>query len=325
MDCPNSTRRAVLAGLGALTAAPAMASVCAKSRANLAPLQDAMANGRFIAYQPTALKAIDGQLTHASDNSIRADLNVLRPWFDSLITYGVTAGGERIPDIAASLKFRSVILGVWDPSNETEISNAVAAWKRNPQLVNGISLGNEIVFGKRGTWADLAKYLAQVRARAPGAALTVSETFAEYLDHPESKLALAQMDFMLANVHPAFEPWFKTAPPYNWADFVVKVTARLSSAFCGPVLVKETGVPSGPASASFTENAQAAFWRALEKQFPRSPERAFAYFTAFDAPWRTNDFNPVAGPHPEEAHWGLFTEDRRPKLVIAALPKLKNY
>jgi len=32
--------------------------------------------------------------------------------------------------------------------------------------------------------------------------------------------------------------------------------------------------------------------------------RAFSYFSAFDAPWRTSDFNPAPGAHPEEAFWG---------------------
>ncbi|HEX3808077.1 MAG TPA: hypothetical protein VHW02_00120 [Rhizomicrobium sp.] len=324
MDRSNASRRAVLAGFGALAAAPAMASVCAKSRANLAPLQAAMASGRFIAYQPTALKAINGKLMHASDDSIRVDLSVLRPWFDSLITYGVLAGAEHIADVAASLKFRSVIIGVWDPSNEVEISNAIAVWKRNPKIVSGLSLGNEIIFGKRGTWAELALALKQTRARAPGLPLTISEPFAEYLDHAESEAAMAQMDFMLANVHPIFEPWFKTAPPKNWADFVVKVSALLATKFCGPVLVKETGVPSGPASSGFNKKNQAAFWRALEQQFSPGRDRAFAYFSAFDEPWRTSDFNPVAGPHPEEAHWGLFSEARAPKPVMGAVPKLRR-
>ena len=322
---PSASRRSVIAGLGALAATPAMAGICAKSRANLAPLQTAMAQGRFVAYQPTALKAIDGRLTHASDAAIHADLSVLRPYFDGLITYGVLAGAERIPDVAAALNFKSVIVGVWDPANEQEIENAIAAWKRNPKLVSGVSLGNEVVFGKRGTWRDLAKALSRTRARAPGLPLSVSEPFAQYLDRPDARLALAQMDFMLVNIHPIFEPWFKSAPPANWADFVVKVTALLAAAYCGPILVKETGVPSGPQSAGFSESRQAAFWRELEKRLAPGRMRAFAYLTAFDQPWRTTDFNPVPGPHPEEAHWGLFTEARRPKPIVAGLRKLDGY
>ena len=49
------------------------------ARANTALLQHVMARGRFVAYQPTALKAINGVLSQADDASIRADLEVLGP------------------------------------------------------------------------------------------------------------------------------------------------------------------------------------------------------------------------------------------------------
>jgi hypothetical protein len=49
--------------------------------------------------------------------------------------------------------------------------------------------------------------------------------------------------------------------------------------------------------------------------------RAFAYFAAFDAPWRVND---EPGHQPEEAHWGLYDELRRAKPVIATIPELKS-
>ena len=243
-----------------------------------------MANGRFVTYQPTALKAIDGRLTPASDDSIRADLAVLRPWFDSLITYGALAGGERVSDIARALGFRAVVLGVWDFYNAEERANAIAAWRRNPGIVAGLSLGNEIVLGKRGTWGDLAHALATVRAEAPGLALTVTEPFAQFLDDPNSAAALRAMDFLLVNVHPIFESWFRSAKAVNWADFVARVADRLAAAFCGPVLVKETGVPSGPASAGFNEDMQHDFWRALETRMPQSAQRAFSYFSAFLTP-----------------------------------------
>lgn len=293
-----------------------------KAEPPLLRLQEVMATGRFLAYQPTALKVYDGHLTGADEASIEADLKVLRPWFDGLITYGALAGAERVPDVAAKLGFRAVILGVWDPANEEELGNALAAAKRHPELVVGLSLGNEILLGKRGDWAGLSAALKKTRSRLPGLPLTLTEPFAEYLDDPGAAPVLAQTDFMLVNIHPIFEKWFASAPPANWASFVVKVTERLEAAYCRPILIKETGVPTGPASLGFDEKKQADFYAELMRQLPPSRNRAFAWFVGFDAPWRVHDFNPVAGPHPEEAHWGLFTEDRRPKPVIKALPRL---
>jgi len=287
-------------------------------------LQNVMTHGRFVAYQPTAQKAIDGKLTQASDDSIRADLAILRPWFDGLITYGAQNGNERVPDVAASLGFHAVVMGVWDPGDKNEVANAIAAWRRNPKLVAGLSLGNEIVFGKRGTWDDMSEYLQSVRADAPGLPLTISEPFAEYLDHPESHAVLKATDFMLVNIHPVFESWFKSGTADNWTDFVVRVMARLKKIYTRPILIKETGVPTGPASAGFNEDMQRAFYDLLAKRIHPSRHGAFAYFTAFDEPWRAGDFNPTPGAHPEEAFWGMFTEARAPKPVMADLPKLPS-
>ncbi len=320
----HQTRRGILGSALALPALMARTRANAAARyADTALLQSVMASGRFVAYQPTALKAINGKLTQADDASIRADLEVLRPWFDGLITYGATNGNERVPDVAASLGFRAVIMGVWDPSDVNEVANALAAWKRNPSIVAGLSLGNEIVFGKRGSWRDLLGFLDTVRVQAPGLPLTISEPFAEYLDDiANAKPLLHASDFLLVNIHPVFEPWFKSGTADNWTDFVVRVVARLRAVYPRPILVKETGVPTGPASAGFSEDAQRAFYHLLAQRLPPSKKRAFAYFSAFDEPWRTGDFNPIPGAHPEEAYWGVFTETRSPKRVMADLPTL---
>jgi exo-beta-1,3-glucanase (GH17 family) len=111
---------------------------------------------------------------------------------------------------------------------------------------------------------------------------------------------------------------------FNWAEFVVRVTDRLAAAFCGPILVKETGVPTGPASLGYSEEKQRDFYRQLEAQMKPAAARAFAWFTAFDAPWLVNAPNPVPGPHPEEAFWGLFSERRMAKAAVRELRPLSS-
>jgi exo-beta-1,3-glucanase (GH17 family) len=286
-------------------------------------LRATMAAGRFVAYQPTSLRVHDGRPTRADAASIRADLRALRPHFDGLVTYDVVHGAEQVPAIAASLGFRALLLGLWDPFDDAQVEAALAAARAHPALVVGLSLGNETVFGQRRTFAALAARVAAIRRRAPGLALATSEPFHLFLD-PAATPLLAQLDLLLPNVHPVFEPWFRGAPDENAARFVVDVVAQLAARHCGPILVKETGVPTAPASAGFTAARQAGFYAALRRQFPASRQRAFAYFSAFDAAWREYDWHPVPGAHPEEAHWGLFFEDRRPKPVVRALPRLQH-
>jgi len=282
-----------------------------------------MAQGRFIAYQPTSLQVFDGRATEADAASIRADLTQLRGRFDGLITYGAIHGAQQIPPIAAALKFRALIIGVWDPTDEAQLAAALAAAARFPQLVVGLSLGNEMLFAHRSDPGALLEVIRRVRERAPAVPLSTSEPFHIY-DQPAAAALLGQLDFLLLHVHPVFQPWFRDASDQNAAQFVVNVLAKLAPQACGPLLVKETGVPTAPASAGFSEDRQAGFYRELRRLLPPSRTRAFAYFAAFDAPWREYDATGVPGPaaHPEEAHWGLYDAERRPKAAALQLPTL---
>lgn len=303
--------------LAAPTCVPRPAAAAALQR-----LQNAMANGRFIAYQPTSLQVIKGALTQADTDSIRQDLQTLRPRFDGLITYGSSNGAEHIADIAAQLHYRAVIIGIWDINNAREMADALAAARRQPQLVVGISLGNERLLARQATAEQLSRALENLRKQAPQWALTTTEPFHLLLE-PAAASLLQASDFVLANVHPVFQNWFRAAPDANAAEFVTNVVAKLHQAGCGPVLVKETGVPTAPATMGFSPERQAGFYRALRQRFKPAAHQAFAYFSAFDAPWRVNDVHPVPGQYPQEAYWGLFDEQRKPKRVVQDIPLLK--
>ena len=316
----------LLAVVGASSIVQAAQAVCGKYPAAtpaLARLRAALAHGRFIAYQPTSLQIIDGHSTHADPDSIRADLKVLRPRFDSLVTYGSINGAEAIPALAASLGFRAVIIGIYDPFDATQLQAAIGAAKNNPTVVVGLSLGNEMLFFHRHSSAELGELLDAVHAQAPQVPLATSEPF-HMFHEPAAAPVLERSDFLLANVHPIFQPWFPTAPAGDAAQFVVNVVSQLAASYCGPILVKETGIPTAPEAKGFTEKRQASFYEALQQRFPASSERAFAYFSAFDAPWRLQDAGPAPGQHPqpEEAHWGLYDERRQPKPVVARIAPL---
>jgi exo-beta-1,3-glucanase (GH17 family) len=284
-------------------------------------LQEAMAQRRFIAYEPSSLRVVNGVVTPADPAGIHADLSVLRQKFDALITYDAVHGAEQIPAIATALGFRALIIGVWNPAADAELSAAIEAARRFPDLVVGISLGNETLFAHRSDPQALAAQIARVRQRLPTIALTTTEPFHIY-SQPGTAALLGQLDFLLVNVHPIFQPWFRDASDRTAAQFVVNVLAELAPLSCGPILVKETGVPSAPATAGFSEQRQASFYLELRRLLRPGAARAFAYFSAFDAPWREFDATPVPGAHPEEAHFGLYDAGRHPKLAARELPPL---
>jgi exo-beta-1,3-glucanase (GH17 family) len=320
-----SPRRALAAVLLLLASVAAGAApVChrpAKPTA-LDTLRAVMASGRFIAYQPTQIRIYDGVPTQASEASIEADLKALRPFFDGLITYSSMNGAERVADVAAKLGFRAVIPGIWSFDDTREVGNALAAARRHPRLVVGLSLGNERIFARERTPEFVTQRLRLLRSQAGDLPLTTTEPFHIFIP-PAARTLLGEMDFMLANVHPVFQPWFQGATDADAARFVVNVMKELEAVHCGPVLVKETGVPTAPANMGYTPARQASFYAELRRQLPPSRERAFGYFSAFDAAWRVHDSHPgVTTPQPQEGSWGLFTEERQPKPAARALTPL---
>ena len=300
--------------------APA-AGICARSQAvapALTRLRAAMAHGRWVDYQPTAQQMLYGHATQADPDSIRADLKVLRPRFDALITYTAVNGAEAIPGIASELGFHALIIGVWNPFNPAELAAALTAARNNRAIVVGLSLGNEMLFFHRHKPEELVKLLDEIHAREPWLALSTTEPFHEF-GVPELHPVLQRLNFLLAIVHPIFQPWFRTASNATAVQFVLNVTAQLAQQYCGPVLVKETGLPTAPTPVGYTEQRQAEFYAELARRFPGSQERAFAYFEAFDAPWRLKDYALGKAPAEEEAHWGLYDERRQPKAVVASI------
>src|SRR5215469_13124858 len=95
----------VLALLAPLAVAQPVCGRGAAAGAARARLERVMTQGRFVTYEPTSLQVVDGRVHDADPASIRADLEVLRPRFDALITYDSVHGAQAIPAIAPALKF----------------------------------------------------------------------------------------------------------------------------------------------------------------------------------------------------------------------------
>jgi hypothetical protein len=102
------------------------------------------------------------------------------------------------------------------------------------------------------------------------------------------------------------------------------MSRELAMKFCGPVLIKETGIPTSPVDRGYTAERQMSFYKELQLRLPPTRMVAFAYFSAFDAPWRVADAHPTPGYHPEEAHFGLYSADRKPKKVLTIIRALSS-
>jgi len=307
----------------ALTALLALAG-CGSAGSERIPLATTLATQRFVAYVPRSFSVRDGQPRAATADGIAADLRRLRPHFSGLITYGLGDGQAQIVPLAVRAGFEAVVIGVWEPRDRAELDQAIALAERYPRQVTALILGNEGLFWKRYTAADLHAAVAYVRDRLPGVPLTSSEPFAHYFDSPDAPVLL-ELDLLMPNIHPLFEPWFDPAKVDQSVAFVAEVVARLHGLTPKPVLVKETGLPSAPTERGFNEARQAAFWRGLEHALPAGPAQNLAYFEAFDAPWKPQELAAQFGRiEPAEGHWGLFRQDGSPKKVVEGLPQLQR-
>ncbi|MGD2056388.1 MAG: hypothetical protein PVJ15_06235 [Gammaproteobacteria bacterium] len=276
---------------------------------------------RFVAYTPTDLTIVAGRVRPASAQQIRKDLGTLRRDFQGLVMYSCANGLEAVPAIADELDFKALILGIWDLQSGREIANAVRLAQAYPRLVMGVVVGNETLLAERNDWATLRESIQRVHAALPDVAITTSEPFYFYLDEDPPDF-LSVQDFLLPSIHPLYEPWYPQATTERAVDFVLQVAARLSEKTDKPLLIKETGLPSGPAAQGFTPARQAGFWVELTRHLPLLSGPGLVYFEAFDHAWKAENIEPRFGSRPEEAYWGLYREDGKPKPVMQALRRI---
>ncbi|MFI5315260.1 MAG: hypothetical protein ACHQ6T_06145 [Myxococcota bacterium] len=291
-----------------------------RAGADAEPLRRALASVRFVAYTPRGFDPDSGS-PPPGEAALRADLALLHRSFDGLITYSCANGLDAVPRLAREAGFRAVVLGVWSPSDSRELSRALAAAGAERSVVVALALGNEGLFFRRYGASALGAAFARARRERPELPLATSEPFALYLD-PARASELPREDLLLPTVHPVDQPWFGSAPPETSVEFVANVVARLEERFALPVLVKETGLPSGPSDSGFSEAGQARFWSALARRLPPTRAHAFAYFEAFDSPWKPARASAAPPDRRElEAHWGLLRSDGSAKPALAELAK----
>jgi len=299
--------------------------VMATADAGTPNMDTALKNARFMSYTPRSFSVVNGLAQPASLEGITEDLRLLRADFDSLITYSCGNGLEHVPAVAEKLKFLAIIVGIWDPKSEIEIQNAIRLAKKHPKLILAISIGNEGIYAGHYAPADVEKTVLRIRKELPSVSLSTSEPFFLYLK-PEYFDFFNKLDLLLPNIHPTFEKWFNPSDAKNGAAFVLNVANKLQSQYPKPLIVKETGLPSGPASMGFTEAHQSAFWSEILKQSLASETRAVSCFEAFDAPWKpvvTKGYFP-GSDHFQEAYWGFFTVDGKSKPVVNAIRSIRG-
>lgn len=247
---------------------------------------------RWVDYSPPSADPNRG--VEATPEAIRKDLLVLRKArFTGLVTYASSGVlGRQFLKIVKEVGFKGVIIGVWNPQNDSELDAAVEAAKST--IVLGICVGNEGLMNHRYTVAVLAAALNKVRA-ATGKPVTTTETIDRYDDQ-----LMSMGDWVFPNVHPYFANVFAAEAAVEWTVARYQEIRQRSERF---VLLKEVGLPTaGDPNHPLSEKEQCTYYDALAQT-----KIYFVYFEAFDQQWKTN---PAVEPH-----WGIFRTDRSPKIL----------
>jgi hypothetical protein len=248
--------------------------------------------GRLVAYTPRGFDPRTGRPPDFA--SVRSDADQLhRRGFRALATYASTRALAPVCRIFKRRGFRTVLIGVADPTDAAAVHAAV----RQRGCADGYFVGDGGLGAGRYTRAALVAAVGRIRA-ASRRPVTVREELAAYDD---ALLALGDWAYPIADPYRAGAWHPQDACGYGLRQQAA-LRARLPRGL--PLVLAGMGLPTtGPPAAS--ENYQRALYLCLETR--RVP---FEYAEAFDQPWRGE------GP---EAHRGLFRDDGTPKMFAAVL------
>ena len=211
-----------------------------------------------------------------------------------------------IPSIAQTAGFSGVIVGIWNPADDLELTNAEVV-EDNP-IVMGYSIGNEGLY-ERYTLDILTAAMQRVRKKT-GKPVSTTEQINDYYENsPLWQIS----DWIFPNAHPYFARIRDPKEAAQWTELVYHNLEHVSKK---PIIFKEIGLPTA-GDAGLDEINQAEYYRLMLA----SPVK-FVVFEAFDAPWKHLNPPDVNGNYPlpdPEPHWGIFTSNRTPKLAVKGI------
>ena len=272
------------------------------------PSPEDFANYVWVAYSPTNFNPNGGQ--YPTDDQIRQDLATLKTGgFTGIVTYSSDDHLKVIPRLAREAGFKACIMGIYyydENAVREEITNAIAA----KDYVDGYCVGNEGFLEGRYTMAQLGAVMGQVR-NGTSKPISTSEPGGFYLDGSDrANWLIAHSHWLFPNSYPVYADIYNPAKGVSWMQDQYNQTKNKANGKL--VIFKETGWPTGgdsSATAYATEENQRTYFKGLA-----ATSVNFAYFEAFDQPWKLGE------PHNYGPYWGLYDQNRKPKLFMQGGP-----
>ncbi len=281
-----------------------------------------------------------GEKTYPSLAEIREDLAILRRHWPLLRLYDCSPHAERVLQVIAldKLPFQ-VMLGAYlgpemnnfgcpwggthteeqleasRTGNGAELDRLVALANRYPHIVFSVAVGNEATVDWTDHYVPVPTMIAYVRRVK--AAVQQPVTFCENYVPWQHKLRdlVPELDFISVHTYPVWE--YKHI--HEALDYTKDNLASVAKLYPGkPIVITEAGwCTNSNGRGMHAEHAvqalQAIYYADLMAWTQAEGLLCFV-FEAFDENWKGSP-----DPLEPEKHWGLFTADRRPKLVMRSL------
>lgn len=199
--------------------------------------------------------------------------------------------------------------------NEVEVRRLIALANRYPAVVFSVAVGNEATVDWTDHFVPVHRMIEHVKRVK--AAVRQPVTFCENYVPWQHKLRelVAELDFISLHTYPVWE--YKHI--HEALDYTKENLASVARQYPDkPIVISEAGWCTnsngrGMHAEHAVQELQAIYYQDLMEWTCAEGLLCFV-FEAFDEPWKGSP-----DPLEPEKHWGLFTVDRRPKLVMQAL------
>ena len=196
--------------------------------------------------------------------------------------------------------------------NSLEVGRLISLANSYPEIVSSVSVGNEASV----EWSDhlvsveqLISYVRRIKSEVDQP-VTFCENYVPWTEKLEP--LVEELDFISLHTYPVWE--------YQTIDGALEYTKQNYYSVANhypdkPVVITEAGWTTcsngrGIHPWNASQEFQATYYCELLDWCKEADILTFV-FEAFDEPWKGS-----ADPHEPEKHWGIFTLDRKPKLVM---------
>jgi exo-beta-1,3-glucanase (GH17 family) len=272
-----------------------------------------------------------------SYNEIKEDLLLLQNQWQYLRLYDCDLFAERVLAVIEKENFNfKVMLGAYivaemnnfgcpwggtyteeqlnknKESNHSRIQKLIKLANQYPEIIFSLSAGNEACVDWTDHYVPVKSVIEYVKMIKNGAKqpVTFCENYAAWLN--KLKDLVAEVDFISIHTYPVWEyKHIHEALDYTKENYF-SVANRYPNK---PVVISEAGWATnsngrGIDPQNVSEENQKIYYNELVKWSEKDHILTFV-FEAFDEPWKGSE-----EPMEPEKHWGLFTVERKPKLVL---------